>query len=62
MKKNNMRRISLLITAQTAWNLERLRKMAGYHDAGKVVDKLVREKMLMLKGRSEGAHEGKEKP
>lgn len=52
MKKNNMRRISVLVTAQTAWNLERLRKMAGYHDAGRVIDKLVREKMLTLKGGS----------
>ena len=47
-----MRRISVLVTAQTAWNLERLRKMAGYHDAGRVIDKLVREKMLTLKGGS----------
>ena len=38
--RKNMRRISVLVTAQTAYNLER----------GHVIDKLVREKMLQLNG------------
>lgn len=49
MGKKNMRRISVLITAQTLWNLERLCRMSGYSDIGRVIDKLVREKMLSMK-------------
>lgn len=48
--KKNMRRVSVLIAAQTLWNLFRLAKMAGYGDnIGKVIDKLVRERMVALK-------------
>lgn len=48
--KKNMRRVSVLISAQTLWNLGRLAKMAKYGDnIGKVIDKLVREKMVELK-------------
>lgn len=42
--KKNLRQVSVLISAQTLWNLGRLAKMAGYGDnIGKVVDKLVRD-------------------
>ena len=45
-----MRRVSVLISAQTLWNLGRLAKMAGYGDnIRKVIDNLVREKMVELK-------------
>lgn len=44
-----MRQLRLLVTAQTAWNLEHLAKMCGYRDVGRVVDKLTREKMLSLR-------------
>lgn len=48
--KKNLRRVSVLISAQTLWNLGRLAKMAGYGDnIGKVVDKLVRDKMVEMK-------------
>lgn len=47
-KKKNMRRISILVTAQTANNLSRLAAMSGYREMGLVVDKLTREKMLSL--------------
>lgn len=50
MSKKNMRRMSVLVTAQTAYNLEKLRKICGYKYTGKVVDKLVREKMIEMKG------------
>ena len=50
MGNKNLRRISILVTAQTAYNLERLRKICGYKYTGKVVDKLVREKMIEMKG------------
>lgn len=47
MKRKNMRRISLLVTAQTAWNLQHLAAM-GKTDPGRVVDKLVRDRMVAL--------------
>lgn len=50
MRKKNMRRISILVTAQTAYNLDRLAAMCGYREIGRVVDKLTREKMLSLRG------------
>lgn len=49
MNKKNMRRVSMLITSQTLKNLDRLAVMAGYHETGRVVDKLVREKMISLR-------------
>lgn len=48
MNKKNMRRVSILVTAQTLGNLEKLAAMSGYHEIGRVVDKLVREKMISL--------------
>lgn len=47
-EKKNLRRVSILITAQTKANLERLAAAAGYREIGRVVDKLTREKMLAL--------------
>jgi len=49
-EKKNLRRVTLLVTAQTASNLDRLAAMCGYREPGRVVDKLVREKMLELNG------------
>lgn len=48
--RKNMRRISALVTAQTAHNLERLAALCGYSNVGRVIDKLVREKMIQLSG------------
>ena len=48
--KKNLRRVSLLVTEQTDHNLEKLAAMCGYREQGHVVDKLVREKMLMMNG------------
>lgn len=39
----------MLVTAQTAKNLERLAQMDGQPSVGRVMDKLVREKMLSLR-------------
>lgn len=47
--KKNLRRITILVTAQTAGNLQRLAAMCGYREIGRVVDKLVREKMIDLR-------------
>lgn len=42
--KKNLRRISVVVTAQTLWHLHRLCALCGYgeKDIGKVIDKLVR--------------------
>lgn len=49
MKNKNLRRISMLVTAQTAANLEKLAQMDGQPSIGRVMDKLVREKMISLR-------------
>ena len=48
MSRKNLRRISVLVTEQTAFNLARLAAMDGGNQ-GRVLDKLVRDRMLMLK-------------
>lgn len=48
MNKKNMRRVSILVTAQTLGNLEKLAAISGYREIGRVVDKLVREKTISL--------------
>lgn len=48
MSKKNMRRISTLISAQTLYHLENMRRFCGYDDIGRVIDKLVREKQIQL--------------
>ena len=49
-KRKNLRRLSVLVTAQTMYNLQCLADMTGSRNVGRVVDKLTREKMLELKG------------
>lgn len=45
-----LRRLACRVTPQTLWNLQKLAKMMKCGDnLGKVVDKLVREKMISLK-------------
>ena len=48
-RKKNLRRLSVLVTAHTLYNLQKLADMAGSRDVGRVVDKLTREKMLAMK-------------
>ena len=48
-RKTNRRRVRILVTAQTLWHLEDLARICGYQELGRVVDKLVREKMLSLR-------------
>ena len=57
-RKKNLRRIRLLVTAQTAHNLKRLAKM-GQCDPSRVVDKLVRDRMVALRGERECFPEGR---
>lgn len=49
MNRKNLRRISMVVTAQTAANLEKLAQMDGQPSIGRVVDKLVRDRMLSLR-------------
>ena len=49
-QKKNLRRLNVLVTAQTLYNLHKLADMTGSRNVGRVVDKLTREKMLALKG------------
>ena len=44
----NKRRVTLLVTPQTAWNLTRLADM-DHTNPGRVVDKLVRDRMVAMK-------------
>ena len=48
MGNKNLRRLHCLVTSPTPYNLERLAQMDGSQSVGKVVDKLVREKMISL--------------
>lgn len=44
--KKNLRRISVVVTAQTLWHLRKLAALAGYgeKDLGRVIDKIIRER------------------
>ena len=45
-RKKNLRRLSVLVTAQTLHNLERL--AGASRNLGRVVDKLTRDKMVSM--------------
>ena len=47
-RKKNTRRISVTVTAQTAYNLGRLAVMENANE-GRVIDKLVRDRMFQLR-------------
>lgn len=47
MSRKNLRRLSVLVTAQTLYNLAKLADMDGGNE-GRVIDKLVRDRMLLL--------------
>ena len=51
MKKQRQktRKVTVRVTVQTADSLERLMQISGQKTPGRVVDKLVREKMLNLR-------------
>lgn len=48
--KKNLRRLSVLVTAQTAYHLDQLAAMCGHRDQGRIIGKLVREKMIQMNG------------
>ena len=47
-RKSHLKRIPVRVTTQTLYNLERLMHMGKLKSLGRVVDKLVREKMISL--------------
>lgn len=49
MGKKNYRRISILVTAQTAYNLRRLADMVQVKEPGMIVDKLVRDRLKLIR-------------
>ena len=49
-RRKNLRRLNVLVTAQTLYNLDRLSKMEGDRNIGRAIDKLTREKMIALHG------------
>lgn len=57
-RKRNLRRVSLLVTAQTWYHLQELARMDGHHDPG-VVDKLTRERMLLFRRSGEEGRHGR---
>lgn len=46
--KKNLRRVNWLVSAQTAWNVNKLAQIQGT-TPGHIVDKLVRDRMVMLR-------------
>lgn len=48
MKKNNLKKLSCTVTAQTMYNLNKLSAMSKV-SLGRVVDKLTREHMLSMR-------------
>lgn len=53
MKKQHRQKLTVRVTPQTAYNLERLMTMSGQKTPGRVVDKLVREKCWPCAGITE---------
>lgn len=49
MSRKPTRKITLRVSPQTAYNLELLMAMSGSKSVGRVVDKLVRDRMLALR-------------
>lgn len=48
-QKQHKRKLTVRVTPQTAFNLERLMQISGQKTPGRVVDKLVRAQMLALR-------------
>lgn len=49
MSKKNLRRVTWLVNAQTEWHVKKLARME-HTTPGHIVDKLVRDRMVMLHG------------
>lgn len=49
MRQKHKKKLTIRVTPQTAYNLDRLAQLGGQKSPGRVVDKLVRDKMLSLR-------------
>lgn len=49
MEKKNIRTIKCKVTSQTLYNLEHMAASMGYNNIGRVIDKLTRDRMILLK-------------
>lgn len=47
--KKHKKKLTVRVTPQTAYNLDRLAQLGGQKSPGRVVDKLVRDKMLSMR-------------
>lgn len=47
--KKNLRKLTITVTAQTAYHLKEMADAYGHRDPGRVVDKLVREHQMAAK-------------
>lgn len=54
--KKHKIRLTVRVTSQTAYNLDRLARMSGL-SVGQVVDKLTRDRMITLGGKEDGKTE-----
>jgi hypothetical protein len=54
--KKNLRRESFLVTAQTLWNIRKLKDQYGLKSDGEVVDMLVQEKMVKMRGKNDAIY------
>ena len=50
MGKKHKQKLTVRVTPQTAFNLEKLAALGNMKSPGRVVDKLVRDKMVYLNG------------
>lgn len=60
LKNKNLRRISVVVTAQTLHHLEHMAAAAGYKDTGRIIDKLMR--MYLAQKRIELSENVQNKP
>lgn len=49
MNRKHRKKLTVRVTPQTAYNLDRLAQLGGQKSPGRVVDKLVRDKVLSLR-------------
>lgn len=54
--RQNRRKITIRVTAQTLYHLQQLAEACGYKDLGRVVDLLTRERVMQRKGAGGDGH------
>lgn len=49
-KNRRLVRLIVRVTPQTAWHIRELTRLCGYREPGRVIDKLVRDKAVQMRG------------